>query len=180
MSTLTEAAPAAVMPPAPLLDAAELALLRYAILPGGRRARLAATGLSTADIKDADDRACCLVVAATLVQVGALVAAHRLLSADQLQIGQILPWRPTVRPTEALVLAVGGHTADQTASAITEHTVTAYWRPRDLGVRTPGQAGYAAITTGLLTLDRIRPSFPALTLADYRAGEVSVSPKGSA
>ncbi|MFB7865482.1 hypothetical protein [Streptomyces sp. NPDC056069] len=184
MSTipLADVASAAVMPPAPLLDAAELALLRYAILPGGRRTRLAATGLRPADIKDAGDRACCLVGAATLVQAGALVAAHQLLSADQLEIGQILPRRPTARPAEALVLAVGGHTAEQTAAAmgVTEHTVTAYWRPRELGARTPGQAGYAAIATGLLTLNLIRPSYPDLTLAAYLGGEGPAAPKESA
>jgi len=176
---LAEAVPAAGMPPAPVLDAADLALLRYAILPGGWRARLAATGLSAADVKGASDRACCLVGAATLVQAGALVAAHQLLSADQLEIGQILPRHPTMRPTEALVLAIGGHTAAQVATAmgVKEHTVSAYWRRRELGARTHGQAGFAAIATGLVPLGRIRPNFPALTLAAYLGGSCPAAPK---
>ncbi|MFE9424274.1 hypothetical protein ACFYNO_15050 [Kitasatospora sp. NPDC006697] len=172
----------AAMPRVPLLDPAELALLRYALLPGGRLARQAATGLSAGEVADADDRACCLVGAATLVQAGALVAAHRLLTADQIGIGPIPPRRPSVRRTEALRLAVGGRTAEQTAVAmdVKEHTVTAYWRARELGTRSHGQAGYAAIATGLLPLNSIRPTFPALTLAAYLAGEVQTAPQESA
>ncbi|MGW4890659.1 hypothetical protein ACWEQL_00090 [Kitasatospora sp. NPDC004240] len=62
---------------------------------------------------------------------------------------------------------------------VAEHTVTAYWRARELGVRTPGQAGYAAIAAGLLTLDRIRPTFPALTLAAYLGGDRPATPRES-
>ncbi|MFF4924187.1 hypothetical protein ACFY4B_26695 [Kitasatospora sp. NPDC001261] len=179
---MTGASVAAAMPPAPLLDDAELALLRYALLPGGRLARLAATGLSAGEVTDADDRACCLVGAATLVQAGALTAAHQLLTADQIGLGPIPPRLPSVRRTEALRLALGGHTAEQTAAAmdVTEHTVTAYWRARELGTRSHGQAGYAAIATGLLRLDSIRCTFPARTLADYLAGAGQAAPKESA
>ncbi|MEE1823755.1 hypothetical protein PUR61_16380 [Streptomyces sp. BE20] len=180
------APPAVLLPPAPLLGGPDLAVLRFALLPGTIADRLRRTGMTLEDAAGAADRACCLVGASTLAQAGALTALHRLLTAEQIGLAAPVPANLTTRRRQALTLMVGGLSTNRIAGRLGIHEASAIGLCREvaraLGVNTAAHAGYAAVTTGAVPLSAIRPHLPALPLptvlthTDPRSPVVSTSP----
>ena len=175
---------AQVLPPAPLFSKQELALIRFVLLPGGALHRKAAVGLPDLETQDAADRVCCLLGATTLVQAGALVAAHRLLPEHLLGLAPLRPIRLSPRRSQAIGLAVGGLTTDQIAQEMGIRAASAAGLCTEattvLGVPTLPLAGYAAVMTGAVLLSCIRYSFPPLTLQDTAAVNVAHVTEASA
>ncbi|MFE4512645.1 SAM-dependent methyltransferase [Kitasatospora sp. NPDC056783] len=174
---------ALLLPSAPHLDCHSLALLRYTLLPGTTADRAAAADLAPHEARDAEEQAYRMLAAATPGQAGALTAAYRLLTPQQIGLA-LVPGPATLSPRHlrALTLVTGGLPESRLADhlGLQESFAQALLRAaaRAFGVHTAAHLGYAAVATGTVRLDAVHPAIPRLPLPDALTRNPFPAPAG--